>query len=149
MKYDSGRVKAFVKFVEQNNWKYEQKDNVFQLSFRFDDSHITDKNHIVTVKDDKVCSNVFFGVRAADEEAKAEILKLLNRINTSKIYYGRFVVTDKNEVWFDFSLPLYAGIASNSIYSNIIGISDNYCEHFGDSIFETANQIKTAEEVKL
>lgn len=131
--------------ISDIGWLYDKDENRIQVVFK---SNAVGGTSVITcvadILKDKIFISSSVGIKAQNE---SEMLKLLNFINKSRIYYGRFVLYDDDTIWYDYTVDVNpSSITKEQIY-RAFSIADNCCEHFCNAIINVATGVKTADEV--
>lgn len=125
-------------------WSYERRDNKIQVSFESCD---TCESRIITcvadVLHDKIFISSAVGIKAKSE---SEILKFINYLNTHKILFGRFVLSDDMTIWYDYTADIKPSEMNSDQCYKAFSIAANCCEYYCNNIINVAVCAKTAEE---
>ncbi len=129
---------------DEIGWLYEREGNRVQVTFKTGvDSRADLIICVADILSDKIYISSSAGVKAKNE---VEMLKLLNFINTNKIYFGRFVLTSESSIWYDNTVDINPSKITKEQCYRAFSIADNCCEHFCNCIADVAFGTKTAYE---
>lgn len=132
--------------LDEIGWIYERKNNCIQISFKTSpETRVSTTVSVVEVLKDKLFFSTSVGIKVP-ENKKADVLNFLNYLNTTKIYYGRFIMTETNEIWYDFTVNLNFFDLEKNFIKFCLTVASGCPNKFANTILDVATGAKSVED---
>lgn len=132
------------KIINSIGWYYDQRFNELQLTFKAPEDCIVNQSYcMLYALANKLGVTATLGIKT---ENRMEMLSLINYINWKKIYFGKYILLDDGEIWFDTEWDLTLHELDSDLLYKAVQIANSTIIYFSRIIAMVAYGSKTAQE---
>ena len=130
-------VEELCDILDELGWNYYRNQYRIKAVFEPCESSPTGNNTLllIDVFDDKL---FFSATSHIKTNYDTEVIKLLNYLNCDLLYYGRYILTESGEIWYDYSIDTTLFELNENIIYRSACLIDKCVNRFENQIYNVA-----------